>query len=56
MRENLKKKNLDKWISLNLVFSDVKNFKFNFIATLKDKKSVVINNIFIKFKFMKIKY
>ena len=45
MRENLKKKNLDKWISLNLVFSDVKNFLNSldsyFIATLKDKKSVV---------------
>ena len=45
MREDLKKKNLDKWISLNLVFSDVKNFLNSldsyFIATLKDKKSVI---------------
>lgn len=45
MREDLKKNNLNRWISLNLVFDDVKSFLNSldsyFIATLKDKKSVI---------------
>ena len=44
-RENLKKNNLRRWVKLNFVFNDLINFlnslEFYFIATLKDKESVI---------------
>tara|TARA_B100000242_G_scaffold289230_1_gene258719 strand:- start:1896 stop:2639 length:744 start_codon:yes stop_codon:yes gene_type:complete len=44
-RENLKKNDFNLWISYNYVFNDIINFlnslDFYFIATLKDKKSVI---------------